>query len=56
MGRWHIQRTPKLVMAFHLPTTLGVSLHRGRPGGAVSFQCRGHFLQLVFGDWWRPWA
>lgn len=30
----------------------GVTLWRD---GAVSLQWRGHFLQIVLGDWWGPW-
>lgn len=39
-------------------SSLGVTLWRGfaEPGGwAVSFQFRGRFAQLVFGDWWKAY-
>lgn len=44
------RRDGRSVLLYDQKTGLGVTLWRR---GAVSLQYRGHFLQIVVGDWWK---
>ena len=45
-----LRRKPESIFIYELKTGLGITLWRR---GAVSLQVRGHFLQVVLGDWWK---